>query len=120
MSECRRAVAIAMIAVAMALLPWRAALAGEPTTTVSTAQMAAKSGYQRQLVCNKTRSPGSLVPKKTCTTRAQIDAERKAGQRLLHNPRRTGSGAGGTIAIGAWPGVAALAEGVENPPASSQ
>ena len=106
MSKSQTAVAVAMIGISMVLLPWRGALADAPTapasTSQATTQQAAKSMYQNQLICNKTRATGSLVAKKTCTTQARIDAERKAGQRMLHNQRRTGGGAGGTAVLSDW------------------
>ncbi len=62
-------------------------------------QVAAKSEYENRLICKRTSSTGSLLSKKTCKTQAQIDAERREGQRLLQNQRRTGSGSRGTAVL---------------------
>lgn len=92
---------IGVVAIIGILLSASAALAEEGSAAPVQAQTeaAAKSEYQNRMICTKRTATGSLISKKTCRTQAQIDAERKDAQRLLHNQRRTGAGSKGTAVI---------------------
>ena len=57
-----------------------------PDATASPqSRAAAKSAYENQLICKMKTVVGSYIPKRTCRTQAQLDAERERAQRALRD-----------------------------------
>ncbi len=84
--HCRLACAVIWLAAAAAA----AEVPETPTETQPTAA-AVQSSNQNRLVCVREYVTGSMIPKKVCRTRAQIDAEHKAHERWAEEMRRNSS-----------------------------
>ena len=59
-----------------------------PGAATEQAQMAEAVGHQNEMVCTVESKIGSNIKKKTCKTRAQIDAEHAAAQQLMKGYRK--------------------------------
>jgi hypothetical protein len=68
-----------------------------PVTATQQSQAAAKAAYQNQVICKTKTEVGSHIPKQTCKTRAQLDAEAKRAQRALQDVQAPHPVSGGEL-----------------------
>ncbi len=65
--------AVALSIAALTLAPLRAS--SEPSEPAEPTKAAKKALYEKQLVCTSRTPIGSRIPRKSCSTRAQADAQ---------------------------------------------
>jgi hypothetical protein len=69
-----------------------------PVATPQQSQAAAQAAYQNQLICKTKTEVGSHIPKRTCKTRAQLDADADRAQRALQDVQAPHPVSGGEMA----------------------
>ena len=63
------------------------ASAPAPGSVTEQAQKATTTGHQNELICTLQSQTGSHIKRKTCKTRAQVEAEHDAAQQLMKDLR---------------------------------